>query len=298
MTLKDKIKKIILQRLIYYFVKPSNEINKFLIEELFSLLPTSEKDWISRISIEKIKAVNPLKEVLGVYLNEIGGLIEPEERFLIPSFENGFGPETERFSYQKKYIDFPIKDGDKVLDIGSGAYPFPFATHLADLYEGETTHRAEPLARDHRELRICNIEALPYGDKEFEFVYCSHVLEHISDPAKACEEIMRVGKKGYIETPTRTSDIMFNFTGLKNHHRWHIILAKNTLIFCEWADKEQRDTGCTYFFKMFHSKYKNPFQTLVSDNRDLFVNMLLWNDNFFYYIFNKGGNLIATNKTS
>jgi hypothetical protein len=295
MRLKEKIKKRILLKLIY-LLKPHKEINEILIQELFSLLPASEKDWISRISIDKIKAVNPPKEVLGVYLNEIAGLIEPEERFLIPSFENGFGPETDRFSYQQKYIDFPIEEGDKVLDIGSGAYPFPLATHLADLFEGETPHRAEPLVRDHRELRVCNIEELPYGDKEFEFVYCSHVLEHVSDPAKACEEIMRVGKRGYIETPTRTSDIMFNFTRLKNHHRWHIIFAQNTLIFIEWTDKEHRDTGCTDFFKMFQSKYKNSFQTLVWDNRDLFVNMLLWNGGFFYYIFDKGGNLIGSNK--
>lgn len=297
MQLIEKYKMKILLKLIL-LSKPDNETIKILIAALFRQLPASEKDWITRISIEKIKAVNSPKEELENYLNETGGLIEPEERFLIPSFEKGSGPETDRFSYQKKYIDFPIKDGDKVLDIGSGAYPFPLATHLADLYEGETPHRAEPLVRDHREFRVCNIEELPYGDKEFEFVYCSHVLEHVPDPAKACEEIMRVGKSGYIETPSRTSDIMFNFTGLKNHHRWHIILAKNTLIFCEWADREQRDTGCTDFFKMFHSKYKNPFQTLVWDNRDLFVNMLLWNNNFFYYIFNKDGNLIATNKTS
>jgi len=295
MILKEKIIKRILLKLIN-LLKPYKQINEILIEELFSLLPDSEKDWITRISLEEIKAVNSPKELLVIYLNQIAGLIEPEERFLIPTFENGFGPETDRFSYQQKYIDFPIKEGEKVLDIGSGGYPFPLATHLADLFEGETPHRSEPLVRDHHEFSVCNIEDLPYEDKEFDFVYCSHVLEHVSDPAKACEEIMRVGKGGYVETPSRTSDIMFNFTALKNHHRWHIILAKNTLIFCEWADKEQRDTGCSDFFKMFISKYKNPFQTLIWDNRDLFVNMLLWTDKFFYYIFDKNGNLITTNK--
>jgi SAM-dependent methyltransferase len=223
-------------------------------------------------------------------------LVEPEERYLFPSFEQGSGPEGGRFSYQQEYIDFPIAAGEKVLDIGSGANPFPLATHLADLYEGETTHRTEPLVRDHRELRVCSIDNLPYGNKEFDFVYCSHVLEHVSDPAKACEEIMRVAKKGYVETPSRTSDIMFNFTRLKDHHKWHIILVHNTLIFTEWTDKEQRDTGCLDFFRMFRSKYKNSFQTLVKNNRDLFVNMMLWQDKFIYYVFNKEGELIATNQ--
>lgn len=104
MRLKEKIEKKFLLKLIY-ILKPYKQIIEILIEELFSLLPASEKDWISRISIETIKAVNSPKEMLVVYLNEIAGLIEPEERFLIPSFENGFGPETDRFSYQQKYID-------------------------------------------------------------------------------------------------------------------------------------------------------------------------------------------------
>ena len=39
---------------------------------------------------------------------------------------------------------------------------------------------------------------------------------------EACREIMRIGGRGYIETPTRTSDIMFNFTKLKGHHRLEI----------------------------------------------------------------------------
>ena len=64
----------------------------------------------------------------------------------------------------------------------------------------------------------------------------------------------------------------------------------------EWNDKERVDTGCNDFFKMLHSKYKNPFQTLVHNQRNLFVNMLLWEKNFNYYIFDKHGNLIATNR--
>lgn len=236
------------------------------------------------------------EELIKKYLHELSELIEPEERFMLPSFEKGYGIEKDRFSYQEKYVDFKIKPGEKVLDIGSGGYPFPYATHLADSYEGETTHRVEPLVKDDRPLTICNIENLPYKDKEFDFVYCSHVLEHVSDPLKACEEIMRVGKRGYAETPTRMSDIMFGFISLKGHHKWHIILKGNTLFFFEWSDRERKDTNCTDFFKMFHSRYKNPFQSLVHNHRDLFVNMLLWDEKFYCCVFDKNGNLIATNK--
>ncbi|MCL6606406.1 MAG: class I SAM-dependent methyltransferase [Paenibacillus sp.] len=233
-------------------------------------------------------------ELLRVYLEEAASLMEPEERFLIPSIQLGYGKENDRFLYQQRFIDFDIKPGEKVLDIGSGGYPFPMATHLADLYEGETSHRHEPLIKDGRPLIICDICDLPFEDKEFDFIYCSHVLEHVEDPGKACEEIMRVGKRGYIETPTRMSDITLNFTKFQNHHKWHICLLENTLIFMEWRDGEQRDTGVDTLFLMMHSKYKNPFQDLVHNNRDLFANMMLWQDRFSYFVFDKKGMLIQS----
>ena len=127
-------------------------------------------------------------------------------------------------------------------------------------------------------------------------MYCSHVLEHVKDPAQACEELMRIGKRGYIETPTRMSDVMLNFIHLKDHHRWHINLLGDTLVFMEWADKERRDTGINDFFVMLQSKYKNSFQEFVHTQRDLFVNMLLWQDSFHYYVLDQRGRLLDTNR--
>lgn len=236
-------------------------------------------------------------ERVRVYLEEILAEVEPEERFLIPSFAQGRGPARERyFTYQKDYAQFDIRNGEKVLDIGSGGVPFPYATHLADLYEGDTTHRTEPLKRTHLPFQVCNIEDLPYKDKEFDFVYCSHVLEHANDPARACEELMRVGRRGYIDTPTRVSDIMLNFIRLKGHHKWHVNLLRDTLIFMEWPERERRDTGINDFYLMLHSKYKNAFQELVYNHRDLFANMLLWQDRFHYYVFDKDGRLLKSNR--
>lgn len=208
--------------------------------------------------------------------------------------EKGKGQEINRYNYQRQCIDFKIKPGDKVLDIGSGHDPFPLATHLADLYEGKTSHRSEKLIRDERPFTKCSIENTPFKDKEFDFVYCSHLLEHVADPARACTELMRIAKRGYIETPTKTSDIMFNFTDLPDHHKWHVQILGNTLIFMEWKEKERRDTGTNYFFKQFHSKTKNPFQDLVHNNRDMFINMFLWQNKFSYLVLNKNGEIIST----
>ncbi len=209
---------------------------------------------------------------------------------------NGKGIERDRYSYQKQYINFAISTDDKVLDIGSGGYPFPLATHLADFYEGDTTHRYEILKRDDRPFINCNIEQTPFADKEFDFVYCSHVLEHVEDPARACQELMRIGKRGYVETPSKISDVMFNFTKIPNHHKWHTHIFNNTLIFLEWKDREKRDLGTDYFFHQFHSQWKNPFQDLVHENRDLFVSMMLWENKFDYIVINKEGEIINSSK--
>jgi SAM-dependent methyltransferase len=276
------------------FKRAIGRVVLFLFSRLTRVLSWEER---VRVHLKEIEKAVDKERQLRIYRDETARLIESEEQVLIPTLEKGYGPEKDRFyTYQQRYVPFDIKAGEKVLDIGSGAYPFPYATHLADLYEEGTTHRAEPLVKTDLPFRTCDIERLPYKDKEFDFVYCSHVLEHVKDPARACEELMRVGARGYIETPTRLSDIMLNFIRLKEHHRWHVNLLGNTLVFMEWADKERRDTGINDFFVMLHSKYKNAFQDLVSSHRDLFVNMLLWQTGFHYYVLDKRGVLIATNK--
>ncbi len=265
------------------------ELKEFLLKSVMGVFSPGDV-------LHTLRKLTDRDDRIALYSAELNSDIEAEDRYLLPSFKAGCGRETDRFSYQNEYVNFDIKPGERVLDIGSGAYPFPYATHLVDLYEGETIHREEPLVRDGRPFEVCSIEGLPYKDKEFDFIFCSHVLEHVSDPAKACEEIMRVGNRGYIETPTRTSDIMFNFTKIPGHHKWHINILKDSLIFMEWTDNERRDTKCNDFFKMYHSKYNNSFQRLVYDNRDLFCNMFLWKKKFYYYIFDKSGKLISSNK--
>jgi 2-polyprenyl-3-methyl-5-hydroxy-6-metoxy-1,4-benzoquinol methylase len=201
--------------------------------------------------------------------------------------------EDNRYFYQKKYIDFSkyIKAGDKVLDIGSGGYPFPLATHLADFFEENTSHRSENLVKDGRNFINCDIENLPFKDKEFDFIYCSHVLEHVNDPVRACNELIRTGKRGYIETPTKTSDIMFNFTNLKNHHKWHIEITGNTIIFIEWKDSERRNMGNNYYYEQILSEWVNPLHDVFNNNRDMFVNMMLWEKEFDFLIINKNGQI-------
>ena len=99
-------------------------------------------------------------------------------------------------SYQQRYVAFDIEPGQRVLDIGSGGYPFPYATVLADRFVDNSPCRCERLVTTSTPLVVSDIHELPFGDKSFDFVYCSHLLECVTDPIAACREIMRVGKRG------------------------------------------------------------------------------------------------------
>lgn len=263
---------------------------------LLGSINSNARNRVYRACLRKVGSAISREDRLRIYRDEMSELVEPEERFLIPSFEKGRRPDHDRFhAYQQEYVSFTIQVGEKVLDIGSGGYPFPSATHLADLHLNGTSHRFEPLRKSALPLQVCDIEKLPYSNKAFDFVYCSHVLEHVANPSRACEEIMRVGRKGYIETPTRLSDVMFNYIRLKDHHLWHVNCVGGTLVFMEWEDRERRDTQINDFFGMAKSKYKNAFQELFHGHRDLFVNMMPWENYFPYYVFDKEGRLLETN---
>ncbi len=198
-----------------------------------------------------------------------------------------------KIDYQRRFIKFEIDPSDIVVDIGSGGEPFPYARFLVDLYPSRTQHRYNQLRTDNKPFIRASIEHLPFKRKSLDFAYCAHVLEHVSDPAVACEELMRVAKQGYIEVPTRLSDIIFNFTKIPNFHKWYVCKAGNSLIFFEYSDYERRDTKCQEFYLFAHSRFDNSLRRMFRNNKDLITNMFLWKNRFSYYIFNKRGKLVG-----
>lgn len=132
---------------------------------------------------------------------------------------------------------FDIRKGDKVLDIGCGGLPFLFATHLADLTSTDNSKRFGAIPVTHLPFCECSVEALPFRDQAFDFIHCTHVLEHLRDPAAACREFMRVGKRGYVECPRSWTEYAFHAPD----HRWLVDHEGNSLIFREKLDEEKKD---------------------------------------------------------
>lgn len=92
-----------------------------------------------------------------------------------------------------------IKRNFLVVDIGSGGSPNPRADVACDFMD-EDLERSDDLKID-RPFVWVDVEKLPFKEKIFDYSIFSHVLEHIQNPKGALEEIQRVSRAGYIETP-------------------------------------------------------------------------------------------------
>jgi Methyltransferase domain len=122
-----------------------------------------------------------------------------------------------------------IPDGAKVLEIGPGTVPFGRANAYVDFVDIpglENFHKIDPIS-----------EKLPFEDKSFDFVYSRHVLEDSWNPFALCEEMSRVGKSGYVETPSPIVELGRGVDGGSppfrgyHHHRWIVWTANKELRF-------------------------------------------------------------------
>lgn len=176
-----------------------------------------------------------------------------------------------------------IRPGDRVLDIGGAEEVFPRANVVFDIvpYEGRRpgmiTDEPEQFTADSWFVAdICSPDIWRrFGDKEFDFVLCSHTLEDIRDPITVCRQMNRVARRGYIECPSRLRECTREDAALRSagwpHHRWIVDFEAGYLIFTakgHWAND---------------FNYAGPRRRLaLSDYRMQFIG-LEWEGSFGYY---------------
>ena len=107
----------------------------------------------------------------------------------------------------------------KILDVGPGPNLFPPATHSVDWKEWPGC-RVAPV---HAILDFSR-EPLP-GQDLFGFVYCRHVVEDLRNPEGLFENINRIARRGYIETPTVCHELTVGVDAGSKwrghfHHHW------------------------------------------------------------------------------
>lgn len=120
-----------------------------------------------------------------------------------------------------------IRPDDLVLDVGSGGGPNPRANVLCDKFVSDGAERHGNVLISDRPLVVGDVECLPFADNAFDYVICAHVLEHVRDPAAAIKELQRVGRRGYIETPSAEWEKLAGFP----FHRWLVSRVDGRLVF-------------------------------------------------------------------
>jgi SAM-dependent methyltransferase len=199
-----------------------------------------------------------------------------------------------RFENQSRFTDFDIRPGDLVLDLGSGESPFPHANVLIDHFPDETKHRALPFRREGKPLVIADVHALPFVVNQFDYIYCSHLLEHVDDPILVCSEILRVGTRGYIETPTYGKDSLFTWG--QERHKWHVVSSSNHLVFFEYSTRQLEGIRSNAWKDLIYSPWFHPLQEAFYQNLDIFNVMFEWEGPFNASVYYLDGSVKTLNR--
>ena len=144
----------------------------------------------------------------------------------------------------EKELKSRFPNAKRVLDIGGARGLCSFATHVIDILSYEEAKDIWSYFKDVPILPenwlvhdIFDRKPFPFEDNYFDLVVCSHVVEDIRDPIHVCSEISRIGKAGYIETPTPLLELTRGidpngkaYVGYC-HHRWLVEKQDDELVF-------------------------------------------------------------------
>lgn len=109
-----------------------------------------------------------------------------------------------------------IKPSDRVLEVGPGGTPHPRSDiFLERVYDDADTALGQrgyaPSLQTDKAVVFYDGMKFPFSDGEFDYVICSHVLEHVENVESFLGELQRVARRGYLEFPTIYYDFIYNF---------------------------------------------------------------------------------------
>lgn len=134
-----------------------------------------------------------------------------------------------------------IRQNDFVLEIGSGHNPKTRSDVLCDKFIDDDEERGGKIVAD-RPIVEADGQYLPFAENAFDYVICSHVLEHVEDPALLISELMRVAHRGYIETPSEIGERIYGW----KYHNWIVNLIDGRLVL-------QKNNTRAEFGLLFHT---------------------------------------------
>ena len=101
----------------------------------------------------------------------------------------------------------------KIVDIDCNQDAVEYAQTVADIEDFSNFY-------NDKKFVLITGKDLPFKDNEFDFVYASHVIEHIDDIVYFLNELQRITKHGYIELPSMLEDNIILSKNALEDHKW------------------------------------------------------------------------------
>ena len=170
-----------------------------------------------------------------------------------------------------------IKPTDKVLEIGPGGHPHPRSDMLlekrfSDEKEAEAQRGYTPSPKTDKKVVYYDGGNFPFKDNEFNYVICSHVLEHVQDIDFFVNELNRVASRGYLEYPTIYYDYIYNFP----EHVMFLFMKRGSIYY---MSKEQ--SGLNQFLpvnRFFYETLKSGYKSIITELKPYFFQGFEWSE--------------------
>lgn len=183
----------------------------------------------------------------------------------------------DRLRWALRKSRLPVTPGGLVLDVGSGGTPYPRSDVLLDRLTG-AEHRCGDMMMIDRPTVFGDAQKMPFRDKVFDFAVASHILEHMAHPELFLQELQRVAKAGYIETP----NVLFERLQPYNIHCLEVAEIDGTL----HIHKKRREVEDEFLGNLSFLEKQPNWKLLFYQRLELFHVRLFWIDTIDFVIHN------------
>ncbi len=168
---------------------------------------------------------------------------------------------------------------DRVLEIGPGADPHPRSNVLLEMQFDDESEYEKQFGHDQKLVTDKPVvfydgKKFPFEDRAFDYIICSHVLEHVPDLEAFLSEVFRVAPKGYFEFPKVTYEYLYNIDAHLNYLKFE----NNTLYYLKKDKTQLNDFKPVQSF--FMETLRTGHSTIINDLIPHFIEGFEWNKSF------------------